>query len=237
MRRMHRAILGGGLALAGLWAVGPAGAADGAGVPAARQATSPKPVRCPPPHSAVNERLVRADCSTCWAAADAPPAAASPARWTLDWIVPTTPEAPMSAAALPESLERAERIERGALAPKPHGPESSARLELQSGPAWSGYIGARLILRGRPPAQAQAWIALVEHLPPGAEGSAVRRDLVRSVSGPLPIDALRPGAPLDHLVALRWPQGAQPERLRARAWLEAPDGRILAMAADRCDAD
>jgi hypothetical protein len=31
--------------------------------------------------------------------------------------------------------------------------------------------------------------------------------------------------------------GGRAAALRARAWLEAPDGRILAMAADRCDAD
>ena len=39
---------------------------------------------------------------------------------------------------------------------------------------------------------------------------------------------------LTHLRALRWPETAKPERLQARAWLEAPDGRVLAMAADRC---
>lgn len=150
--------------------------------------------------------------------------------------MPTTPEAPLAAAALPDARERAERIERGSLTPKVSARTAMPRLELQAGPGWHGYMAVRLILRGAP-VPGQAWLALVEHLPPGSEGNAVRRELVRSVAGPWPIDALRPSSPLDHLAALRWPEGVRPERLRARAWLEAPDGRILAMAADRCDAD
>ena len=58
--------------------------------------------------------------------------------------------------------------------------------------------------------------------------------LVRSVAGPLPLDTAQPGQRLTHLRTLRWPETAKPERLQARAWLEAPDGRVLAMAADRC---
>ena len=33
---------------------------------------------------------------------------------------------------------------------------------------------------------------------------------------------------------MRWPDTAKPERLRARAWIEQPDGRIAAMAGERC---
>jgi hypothetical protein len=34
--------------------------------------------------------------------------------------------------------------------------------------------------------------------------------------------------------AQQQPDTAQPERLQARAWLEAADGRVIAMAANRC---
>lgn len=220
-----------------------AGAICGPATAVAAPGAAPPAARCPAPRAEVTERLVSADCSACWAASGpdhpGPVARATSRRWTLDWIVPTTPEAPLAAAALPdarERAERAERIERGSLTPKVSARPAMPRLELQAGPGWHGYMAVRLILRGRP-VPGQAWLALVEHLPAGSEGSTVSRDLVRSVAGPWPIDALRPSSPLDHLAALRWPEGTRPERLRARAWIEGPDGRILAMAADRCDAD
>ena len=43
-----------------------------------------------------------------------------------------------------------------------------------------------------------------------------------------------PGQSVSQLRALRWPEGAQPQRLQARAWIEAPTGQVLLMAADRC---
>ena len=58
--------------------------------------------------------------------------------------------------------------------------------------------------------------------------------LVRSVAGPLPLDGAK--RPISHLRALRWPESAQPTRLQARGWVEGPDGRLLAVAADRCPA-
>jgi hypothetical protein len=36
------------------------------------------------------------------------------------------------------------------------------------------------------------------------------------------------------LRALRWPETAQPTRLRAMAWVETPHGGIVAVAAERC---
>jgi hypothetical protein len=47
---------------------------------------------------------------------------------------------------------------------------------------------------------------------------------------------LRSGQPWQHLQAMRWPETAKPERLRAQAWIEQRDGRIVAMAGERCDA-
>lgn len=126
------------------------------------------------------------------------------------------------------------------------GRPSAWRLQVASGPAWNGYFGLQMSLqaaragsnRAGLPAGSTAWLALVELLPPGTDGSPVARALVRSVAGPLPLDGLAvapsPDQPLSHLRALRWPDGARPERLQGRAWIEAPSGQVLLMAADRC---
>lgn len=246
-RIMHRSILGvplvasarggrgqprrqvvAGLALA--WIA----ASNGALAVAATPAAAP----CPGPQAVVLERFTSADCSDCWQA-DHAPVAGTP--WLFDWISPTTPEAPMSAAAPGESRERALR----AGGPAPVGqqmlvarstvmPPRGLRLAVQSGPAWSGYIGLQLSVGGRVPPGASGWMALVEQIPAGSEGSTVRRDLVRAVAGPLPLVGVRAGQPLTHLAALRWPETAKPERLVARAWLEAADGRMLAVASEPC---
>ena len=199
-----------------------------------------------------------ADCADCWAAAGSSRAGATAAAigWRFDWITPATDAAPLALAALPEAAERAQRA---GIPPPPAGGQrqlgrpAAARLPglalaVASGPAWQGYFGVELKLqRGVPnslPAGSSAWLALVERVPAGSEGSAIARELVRTVAGPLPLlgppaapgaaSKASAGAPLTHLRALRWPETAQPARLQARAWIEGPDGRILAVAADRC---
>lgn len=216
--------------MAGLIALSPA-LATGAGEPA-----------CPAPQAALMERWLPADCSACWAQASAP--AASKA-WQLDWIVPAGPDAALSVAALPEAAERAARLfgtptgrNPLAMARQAAAPAQAWRLQVQSGPAWSGYMALQLSLRARPaqlPAGSTGWMALVEAIPAGADGSPVQRSLVRAVTGPLPLTALTAKGPLNHLAALRWPDNTRPERLRARAWVEDAAGQVLAMAADRCD--
>ena len=228
---MHPLILG-----AGLWALA-------AALPvAAKQA-------CPAASAATLERLFSADCPDCWAqysAAGSRPATPSPG-WVFDWIVPAGSDAALAAGALPESAERLQRLGLGApsagatprLALQPaHRAGSTPALRVQSGPAWNGYFGLELRLpasaRSRLPAGSTGWLALVERVPAGSDGTPVARDLVRSVAGPLALDGLRAGQPLTHLRALRWPPSAEPTRLQARAWIEAPDGTILAVAADQC---
>ena len=224
---------------AGLWALA-------AGLPAAAAPA------CPAATAATLERLFGADCPDCWAqdsAAGSRPARPSTA-WVFDWIVPAGPDAPLSAGALPEAAERLQRLGPGG---PPAGAEtrlarqparragSITGLRVQSGPAWNGYFGLEWRLpaaaRQRLPAGSSGWLALVERVPAGSDGTPVARHLVRSVAGPLPVDA--PGArlgrqPLSHLRALRWPAGTEPTRLQARAWIEGPDGTILAVAADQC---
>ena len=222
---MHRSILGAALFTLCAWA-GPGMAR--AGVPAA----------CPRSGAPVLERFTPADCPGCWSEAQA----AGPGQgWLVDWITPAGSEAEMSAAAPPESAERATRAGLiAATQPRAQALRAASpsirglSLRVQSGPAWNGYFGLQLDARGRVPAGATGWLALVELLPAGTDGSAVARELVRTVAGPLSLQSMADKRHVSHLGALRWPETAQPSRLQARAWVESADGRILAMAADRC---
>ena len=240
---MHPSILG-----AGLCALATAAAAT---------PIAPSPA-CPRPQAAVEEALFSADCADCWSApadGDATPASRPAPSWRFDWIAPGGDAAPLALGALPEAAERAQRLgwgsglampvlQRQAASP----PRPGLQLQVVSGPAWQGYFGLQLTLRtprtprSAPPATpaavlpagSTAWLALIEQVSAGSDGTPVARALVRSVAGPLPLAALVPGKALTHLRALRWPASAEPARLQARAWIEGPDGRLLAVAADRC---
>ena len=220
---------------------------------AALAATPPKIVAsaCPAPQAAVQEFFMPADCTDCWAA----PAGAAPGAWRFDWITPTTDSAPLAAGALAESADRAARV-GPSLAQTGSGSQAMQRqtarpaltglqMRMQSGPAWQGYFGTQLTLRltGRPgaiqaatalPVGSTAWLALVELVRAGSDGTPVARALMRSVAGPLPLTALAPNQTMTHLRALRWPASAEPLHLQARAWIEGPDGQLLAVVADRC---
>ena len=212
----------------------------GGGVGALLLVSPPVHAGCPAPQAAVQEAFIPADCAHCWSAPTALPGAPG---WRLDWILPAAANAPLAAAALAEAAERAARA--GA-EPAVAGRPSALRLQVASGPAWNGYFGVQMTVqsaragsnRAGLPAGSTAWLALVELLPAGTDGSPVARALVRSVAGPLPLDRPASGPPLaqplSHLRALRWPEGARPERLQARAWIEAPTGQVQLMAADRC---
>ena len=208
----------------------------------------PTPGRCPAAQAAVREFFIAADCSACWGEAEAE--ARPLPGWRFDWIVPMAADAAMAVAAPPEAAERAERLAGAPGLPAPtalaaqtshHWPALAKprwpALSVVSGPAWQGYIGVELSLRKvgtrRWPAGSSAWIALVEQVDAGSEGTSVARALVRTVAGPLPLPQAG-GPPLKHLRALRWPATALPERLQARAWAEGPDGKLLAVTADRC---
>lgn len=201
-------------------------------LPFAAPAAQAQPAPCPPAATQLLQRFILADCESCWQATGEPALPAT--TWVLDWIVPSPQgdAAPLSLAALPEAAERAQRagvqVQHDKLTP-------SLRLQVQGGPAWNGYFGLQLSVRGpAPPAGSSGWLALVEQVSAGEEGSAISRQLVRAVAGPLPLDGLSPRKPLQHLRALRVGEGTQPQRLVGIGWAEAADGRVLAVAREAC---
>lgn len=203
---------------------------------------SAAPPACPGPGAPVLERFTSADCTECWAA---PEQVSGAGGWLFDWLTPTPngADAPLAVGAPVEAGERARRA--GAMSPvgqqvlvlRSRLPERPGlRLEARSGPAWHGYFGLDLRATGRAPAGATGWVALVEAVPAGTNGSAVARELLRAVAGPLPLHGLQPGRPLSHLRAVRVPEGATVGRLSARGWIEAADGQLLAVAGEACRA-
>lgn len=218
---------------------GPGRGAQAPGTAAGRVAAPPadaEAVRaCAPPRQ-VAERFIAADCLDCWTA----PRESAPASgdWTLDWIVPAAagPDAPLAAAALPEGAARLADLEHAASAlparldwSLPRRP--TLRLAVQAGPAWNGYLGLQLRSRGPAPDGARAYLALVEELPAGSEGSPIARRLVRAVVGPI---TLARDAPSLELRALRVPETAHPERLRGVAWWVDARQRLRGVAREGC---
>ena len=183
----------------------------------------------------VAERFIGADCTDCWSA---PREAAAPsAAWALDWIVPgASADAPLAAAALPEGAARLAELDHDAAAlparldwSLPRRP--SLCLAVQAGPAWNGYLGLQLRSRGAAPPGARAYLALVEELPAGSEGSPIARRLVRAVAGPIPLAGDTPSL---ELRALRVPETAHPERLRGLAWWVDDRQRLQGIAREGC---
>lgn len=187
------------------------------------------------------ERFISADCADCWTRA--PRESATSDDWLFDWIVPATrgDEAALSSAAPTEARDR---VARGTGSTLADGQETARRtalrrlpglqLRVTAGPAWNGYFALQFDAKGSAPRGSNGWLALVEIVPEGTDGTPVVRHLVRAVAGPINLHALRPGRPVRTLQAMRWPETAKPERLRARAWIEAADGRVIAVTAERC---
>ncbi len=188
----------------------------------------------------VVEAFLPADCMACWQApaADEP---SGPGTLRLDWIVPVegTDDAPLAAAALSEAAARLGAASNTAVLraqPVPPLPRG-VRLEVDSGLAWNGYIGLSFALRRgsrQPfPPDAGGWLALVERIPAGEDGSPVARQLVRALVGPLPLRMAAGTRTLNHLRAVLLPSNSQADRLAAVGWVQGADGRLLAATQSR----
>ncbi len=192
------------------------------------------------------ERFISADCATCWSAPATPAAGAR--EIALDWVVPGArgDDAPLSAVATRDSLERMESLR---LQPSGSQWERKSRVTGQSGALrvahglpFNGYVGTSIELKPVPRlargSQWTGWLALVETLPAGAEGSPVERNLVRNLfkaqwktSG---ANTAKAAARWFDSRSMSLAEGANPERLRLVGWVEDAHGRVVNAAVSRC---
>jgi hypothetical protein len=203
---------------------------------------------CPPqPPRALLERFVSATCVGCWQ--EQPPLLQEHRdAWVLDWVVPVPagtppPRAPsaasrfLAASALTDAEARLANA--GSIAPDeafslshPLAQRSALALEVRDTLLADGRMELRLAARftsQRPlPAGLQGWLALVERVASGEEGSPVDRQVVRAVVGPLPLEGLA-RRPIDHLRTVAVPKTGNPDRLAALGWVETVKGRVIAV--------
>lgn len=195
-----------------------------------------------PAPAALLERFINADCEACWS--DAQPPAPGTGEVALDWVVPGTrgDDAPLSAAARREGQARLRALRRDVPANS-----SSVRslakpdrhkLRVAHGLPVNNYIGASIELQPGAGGPWTAWLALVETIPAGVEGTPVERNLVRNVLQPA-WDVRRPlskaeRARLFESRPMNIPEGANPDRLRVVGIVEDRQGRIVALAQSRC---
>jgi hypothetical protein len=220
------------------------------------------------PPTALLERFISADCDTCWTANTLP--VATQRELVLDWIVPSAKgdEAPLSSAAVQDASHRLQALKAAEEALKSNQqasvrhtrvPSSSLSLRVALGQVVSGYVGASLELRGINTAnlarmeavlgqEPRLFLALIETLPAGTEGSKVPRNLVRNVLEPRwniahelsktkqANQRANPmmGKAFVEFRPMQVPQGALNERLRVVGWLENARGQVVTIAQAVC---
>lgn len=205
----------------------------------------PKPMR-------LMERFTSADCATCWR--DPATAQAAPGTTVLDWVLPGAQgdDAPLSGVASRDGAARLQAIGASMLSTtrlkiRSVTPEAALKksvLRVARGLALSGYIGASIELKPAPTraqaARVTAWLALVETLPAGLEGSPVERNLVRNVfQSNWNLREKLSKSEQNHWFdqrSMSVAEGVNPDRLTVIGWLEDEQGRILAAAQSACSA-
>lgn len=199
------------------------------------------------------ERFINADCETCWQDPATPKARDEHA--VLDWIVPNDAvgkgdDAPLSAVASRDGLTRlealGERVPQETLT-STH-PVASLKglqgttLRVAHGLPLSGYLGTSIELKPIPSAAKKqrwtAWLALVETLPAGTEGTPVVRNLVRNAfqvvwNGDQKRSKTGPDRFFDAR-SMSIAQGVNPDKLHVIGWVEDAKGQVLAVAQSRC---
>ena len=207
-----------------------------------------------PPPTALFERFINADCESCWRDPATPAPSPQARTAVLDWIVPGSQadEAPLSAAATRDALERLDIVGRAVpLASDVHTdavePRGRAVLRVARGPAFNDYVGTSITFT--PPARATTptgagaapWhfhLLLVESVPAGAEGSPVPRNVVRNMLHGIwdkRNQLLKGEHPQEReLRSMRIPEGAQVDRLSLVGWVQDAQGHVVAAAQSVC---
>ena len=192
-----------------------------------------------PAPRALHERFINADCAPCWREATPTP---PPGTGVLDWVIPghLGDDAPLSAVARREALQRLAALHLPV--PERRAERSSTvqggphHVRVSRGPVFDGYVGASLTFDSRAPVRQPliGWLALIELLPAGTEGSPVPRVLMRNLlSDTIPAHNTEAMGQLWRTMNV--PAGAEPGRLQLLGWVSDAQGRVLAAAESSCD--
>jgi hypothetical protein len=192
---------------------------------------------------ALRERFVNADCASCWS--DPATVAASQGEAVLDWIVPGSlgDDAPLSAAARREARERLQALGR-ALPAQSDGlvqrvTRPAMRLRVAHGQPFNDYVAGSIELQTPPRGGPwTAWLALVETIPAGTEGTPVTRHLVRNT---LQVEwqavtqaSANQKRRLLESRPMQLAEGARASRLGVVGWVQDARGRIRALSVSAC---
>jgi len=193
------------------------------------------------------ERFINANCETCWTDPATPQP--GPRALALDWVLPGSrgDDAPLSTVAARDALARLEALGQG-LPEKTHNRTHAVKglkgttLRVAHGLPVADYLGASIELKPIPAAAKNqswtSWLALVETLPVGTEGSPTERNLVRNLlqstwDGRKQLSKTEQNRFFEAR-SMSIAQGANPKRLRVIGWVEDEKGRVLAAAQSRC---
>ena len=201
----------------------------------------------------LQERFISADCEACWG--ESPQHAARPHSVALDWLVPSAQgdDAPLSAVATRDAQVRLEALGNPLLASETglqrdlHSLTKTGTLRVAMGPALGGYVGASIAWKPSFKTVSRlgtwtAWLALVETVPAGTEGTPVERNLVRNMlthtwDGHRDLSKKEPFTFLESRL-MSVPAGAQSERLRVIGWVQrvgaSGQPQVASIAQSRC---
>ena len=195
------------------------------------------------------ERFINADCETCWK--DPTTIKVAEGQVVLDWVIPGKrgDDAPLSAVASRDAVSRLEALNKQAPTASmtntsPVKAVKNTTLRVAHGIALQGYAGASIELKPAMPVfkgkQLTAWLALVETIAEGTEGTPVERNLVRGLlqtswDGRKPIPKTETNRFFDSR-AMSVPLGANGEHLKVIGWVEDTNGQIVAASQSKCEA-
>ena len=199
------------------------------------------------PPTQLLERFISADCENCWKDPATPMAASG--QLALDWVTPGSrgDDAPMSAIATRDAVTRLESLKKQPPASsnaraQPVRGMKGATLRVAHGLPLADYVGASIELKPVPAAARgqnwTAWLALVETLPAGTEGSPVARNLVRNLlqakwNVRKQLSKTEQERFFDQR-SMSITAGVDASRLRVIGWVENQQGQIVAAAASQC---